>query len=77
MGKVKIPVCGSGFLAVIKNKTGKYNIVMAENIRETKSSQTEFDQIAKRIANIRLTHGGNHARNRHIRKKSASRIRSG
>ena len=33
MGKVKIPVCGSGFLAVIKKKTGKYNIVMAENIR--------------------------------------------
>ena len=36
MGKVKIPVCGSGFLAVIKNKTGKYNIVMAANILYTK-----------------------------------------
>ena len=36
MGKVKIPVCGSGFLAVIKNKTGKYNIVMVVNILYTK-----------------------------------------
>ena len=34
----------------------------------------------QRKANVRridIDHGGNHARNRHIRKKSSSRIRSG
>ena len=42
MGKVKIPVCGSGFLAVIKNKTGKYNIVMVVNILYTKGVKQNY-----------------------------------
>ena len=33
MKKIKIPVFRIRFFSVIKNKTGKYNIVMAENIR--------------------------------------------
>ena len=55
---------------------------MAANILYTKGDKQIimpglYIQWTENVRWTDIDHGGNHARNRHIRKKSASRIRSG